>query len=121
MRARSGAKEAAYTAGAASITSEIAERAYRAAHRLAEDPFEVTKGRPVEGQMLALHVVDLRSVVLGGRDLHGFRPRVPSPGPRVRTRALPATAEGCRIVLASFGSGNGVVGAPTFACEVTTG
>ena len=121
MRARSGAKEAAYTGGAAFITAEITERAYRTADRPAEDPFEATRDRPVEGVMSVFRAVDPRSVVLGGRDLHGFRPLVPSLGPRVRTQGLLATPDGCRIVLASPGFENGVVGAPTFHREVTTG
>jgi hypothetical protein len=121
MRVRSGAKGAAHTWGAASITSEIAERAYPGAHRLTEDQVETTRGHPVEGVMPVHPAIDPWSVVLGGRDLHGFRPLVPSLGPRVRTRALPATADGCCIVFASLGCGSGVVGALTFAREVTTG
>ena len=102
----------------ASVTSETVEKAYAAGDPLAQELVEETMGYLVCGLVSIVNGINPRAIVLGGGVLEGFLPLVPSLGHQVRARALPAAAEGLRIVPAALGADSGVVGAAAYAREV---
>jgi glucokinase len=112
---RRGARLVGLAGTPSAITSETVERAYRARDPLAEELVEETMSYLVCGLVSIVNGFNPRTIVLGGGVLEGFLPLVPSLGRQVRARALPAAADGLRIVPASLGAESGVIGAAAFA------
>jgi len=101
----------------ASITSESVEKAYRERDPLAEELVEETMGYLVCGLVSIVNGINPKTIVLGGGVLGGFPTFLASVAHQVRARALPAAAEGLRIVPAALGAESGVVGAAAYARE----
>jgi glucokinase len=99
----------------ASLTSQHVEEAYRARDPLAQELVEETMGYLVGGLVSIVNGLNPQRIVLGGGVLEGFRSMVPKLERQVRRRALPAAADGLRVVPAALGGESGLVGAATFA------
>jgi glucokinase len=110
-----GARLLALAGSPGAISSETVEQAYRARDPLAQELVEETMSYLVCGLVSIVNGINPRTVVLGGGVLEGFPSLVPVLGRQVRARALPAAAEGLRVVPASLGAESGVIGAAAFA------
>lgn len=101
-----------------SLTPETIERAYRDGDPLARELVEEMMSYLVCGLVSIVNGINPKTIVLGGGVLEGFRSLVPALDREVRARALPAAADGLRIVPAALGADSGVVGAASYAREV---
>lgn len=101
----------------AAITSATVEKAYAEGDPLAQELVEETMSYLVCGLVSIVNGFNPRTIVLGGGVLEGFLSLVPTLGRQVRARALPAAADGLRIVPAALGAESGVVGAAAYARE----
>jgi len=109
------AKLLAVCGDVASLTSKDVEAAFVAGDPLAQELVEETMSYLVGGLVSIVNGLNPQRIVLGGGVLEGFRSMVPKLERQVRLRALPAAADGLRVVPASLGGESGLVGAATFA------
>jgi glucokinase len=118
---RRGARLLELAGSRSAITSETVEQAYQARDPLAQELVEETMSYLVCGLVSIVNGINPRTIVLGGGVLEGFPTLVPVLGRQVRARALPAAADGLRVVPASLGAESGVIGAAAYARDRRTG